>query len=77
MDGWNAYLSLVFFQILRRPEYFGQYGKIVKVVANRVHNPADAKQLSASAYVTFAHKEDARAAIQAVDNIWVEGRHIR
>lgn len=32
---------------------------------------------SASAYVTFAHKEDALAAIHAVDNFQFDGRLIR
>ncbi len=43
-------------EILRRPEYFGQYGKISKIVINRNHNPGDTRRASASAYVTFAHK---------------------
>ena len=42
--------------ILRKPEYFGQYGKISKIVINRNHNPGDTRRASASAYVTFAHK---------------------
>lgn len=42
---------------LRKPEYFGQYGKISKIVINRNHNPGgDPRRASASAYVTFAHK---------------------
>jgi len=44
-------------ELLRKPEYFGQYGKISKIVINRNHNPgADPRRASASAYVTFAHK---------------------
>jgi hypothetical protein len=43
--------------ILRKPEYFGQYGKISKIVLNRNHNGnGDPRRASASAYVTFAHK---------------------
>ena len=42
---------------LRRSEYFGQYGKITKIVLNRNHNGnGDPRRASASAYVTFAHK---------------------
>lgn len=41
---------------LRKPEYFGEYGKISKIVINRNHNPGDPRRASASAYVTFAHK---------------------
>jgi len=43
-------------EILRKPEYFGQYGKISKIVINRNHNAGDTRRASASAYVTFAHK---------------------
>ena len=44
-------------EILRKPEYFGQYGKISKIVLNRNHNGnGDPRRASASAYVTFAHK---------------------
>lgn len=42
---------------LRKPEYFGEYGKISKIVINRNHNGnGDPRRASASAYVTFAHK---------------------
>jgi len=42
---------------LRKPEYFGQYGKVSKIVLNRNHNGnGDPRRASASAYVTFAHK---------------------
>ena len=44
-------------EILRKPEYFGQYGKISKIVLNRSHTGnGDPRRASASAYVTFAHK---------------------
>jgi len=70
-------------ETLRRGEYFGQFGKIVKVVVNRNHSggsgdPRNASaSLSASAYITFAHKEDAKACIQAVDGFWMDGRNVR
>lgn len=42
---------------LRKAEYFGQYGKVSKIVLNRNHNGnGDPRRASASAYVTFAHK---------------------
>ena len=41
---------------LKKPECFGQYGKISKIVINRNQNPGDPRRASASAYVTFAHK---------------------
>lgn len=61
-------------EVLRRPEYFGQYGKIGKMVIHRNHA---APQASVSAYVTFVHKDDARASIQALDGYWMEGHVLR
>jgi CCR4-NOT transcription complex subunit 4 len=44
-------------ELLRKADYFGQYGKINKIVLNRNNPPAgDARRASASAYVTFFHK---------------------
>mgnify|MGYP001987240000 CR=1 FL=1 len=42
---------------LRKPEFFGQYGKISKIVINRNHpgNTGDPKRSTASAYITFVH----------------------
>ncbi len=62
------------YQQLRRPEYFGQYGKIVKVVIHRNHN---APHQTVSAYITFLHREDAKVCIQALDTSWVDGHHLR
>lgn len=61
-------------EILKKPEFFGQYGKIVKTVIHKNSNSAHA---TASAYVTFAHKEDAKACIQALEGFWLDGHHIR
>jgi CCR4-NOT transcription complex subunit 4 len=43
---------------LRKAEYFGQYGRIAKIVLNRSQTTAggDVRRTSASAYVTFIHK---------------------
>jgi CCR4-NOT transcription complex subunit 4 len=43
---------------LRKSEYFGQYGKIAKIVLNRSQTTAgsEARRASASAYVTLVHK---------------------
>ena len=42
---------------LRKAEYFGQYGKIAKIVLNRTNvTSSDPRRASASAYVTFVHK---------------------
>lgn len=63
---------------LRKPEYFGQYGKISKIVLNRMQATAgDSRRASASAYVTFVHKEDTLACILALDGFYLENRNIR
>mmetsp|Transcript_19490 Transcript_19490/g.22302 ORF Transcript_19490/g.22302 Transcript_19490/m.22302 type:complete len:777 (-) Transcript_19490:631-2961(-) len=63
---------------LRKPEYFGQYGKISKIVLNRNNPPAgDVRRASASAYVTFLHKEDTLSCILALDGFYMDGRNIR
>jgi CCR4-NOT transcription complex subunit 4 len=42
---------------LNRPEYFGQYGKVSKIVLNRSQaTNGDPRRASCSAYVTFFHK---------------------
>jgi CCR4-NOT transcription complex subunit 4 len=42
---------------LRKADYFGQYGKISKIVLNRNQTTGgDLRRASASAYVTFLHK---------------------
>mmetsp|Transcript_1766 Transcript_1766/g.3929 ORF Transcript_1766/g.3929 Transcript_1766/m.3929 type:complete len:797 (+) Transcript_1766:78-2468(+) len=65
-------------EILRKPDYFGQYGKISKIVLNRSQaTAADPRRASASAYVTFAYKEDTLACILAVDGFYIEGRSVR
>lgn len=61
-------------EILRKPEYFGQYGKIAKVVVHRNHTSTHPTM---SAYITFAYKEDAKAAIQALEGFCLEGHQIR
>jgi CCR4-NOT transcription complex subunit 4 len=49
--------SLATEDVLRRPEYFGQYGKVAKIVLNRSQATiGDPRRASCSAYVTFVHK---------------------
>jgi len=65
-------------ETLRKPEYFGEYGKVNKIVLNRNHNGnGDPRRASASAYVTFAHKEDTLTCILALDGYYLDGRNIR
>lgn len=51
---------------LRGTDYFGQYGKIIKIVVSKARENAQHQQ-SVGVYVTFARKEDAAACITAVD----------
>ena len=66
-------------QILRKFDFFGQYGKIVKIVINKnnLYNATSPHGPSVSAYVTFANAEDARVCIKAVDGSWLENRVVR
>ena len=61
-------------ETLKKAEYFGQYGKIGKIVIHRNHS---ATQTTVSAYITFSYKDDAKAAIQALEGIWIEGHLVR
>ena len=68
-------------ETLRKPEYFGQYGKLTKVVVNR-SSPGggdgnDPRRASSSAYITFQFKEDTLACILAMDGFHIDNRTIR
>lgn len=59
---------------LRKAEYFGQYGKIGKIVIHRNHS---SNHTSVSVYITFVHKNDAKAAIHALDGHWMDQHVLR
>ncbi|KAH5107603.1 hypothetical protein HBH72_043410 [Parastagonospora nodorum] len=61
---------------LRGPEYFGQYGKIIKIVVSKARENAQHQQ-SVGVYVTFARKEDAEQCIKAVDGSSNGDRQLR
>ncbi|KAJ3269961.1 transcriptional repressor general negative regulator of transcription subunit 4 [Terramyces sp. JEL0728] len=77
-------LKLATEETLRSHDYFGQYGKITKVVVNK-RTPTAAPNTHASSpatshtgvYITYAKKEDAARAIEAVDGTNFEGKIIR
>ena len=63
-------------QTLRGEQYFGQYGKIIKIVVNKRtaqdqavpgHDAKEKKNEGMGVYVTFARKQDAATCIAAVD----------
>ncbi|KAI8067561.1 regulator of Vps4 activity in the MVB pathway-domain-containing protein [Gongronella butleri] len=67
--------------IIRSSDYFGQFGKIAKVVINKrnlpPNQPGATMQPSAAIYVTYHRKEDADKAIQTVDGHTIAGRILR
>jgi CCR4-NOT transcription complex subunit 4 len=60
---------------LRGEQFFGQYGKIQKIVINRRTNANGNPGLGV--YVTFARKEDAARCIAAVDGSMNDGKYLR
>lgn len=60
---------------LRGDQFFGQYGKIQKIVINRRTNANGHPGIGV--YVTFARKEDALRCIQAVDGSINDGKYLR
>ena len=53
-------------QTLRGDQYFGQYGKIIKIVVSKAKDPSHPG--SVGVYVTYERKEDAANCIEAVNN---------
>lgn len=53
-------------QTLRGDQYFGQYGKIIKIVVSKAKEGANGNN-SQGIYVTFAREEDAESCINAVN----------
>lgn len=69
-------------ETLRQYDYFGQYGKILKIVINRKNMGGfqfaqSRNDPGVGVYVTFVRKDDAARCIQAVDGTVLEGRVLR
>ncbi|CAK8696657.1 unnamed protein product [Clavelina lepadiformis] len=64
-------------EILKRQDYFGKYGKILKVVINSNTAYAGSQGPSCSAYVTYSKMEEALRAIQSVNNVYIDGRTLK
>ncbi|AOW06525.1 RING/Ubox like zinc-binding domain-domain-containing protein [Yarrowia lipolytica] len=60
---------------LRGEQFFGQYGRIQKIVINRRNNVNGTPGLGV--YVTFSKKEDAARCIAAVDGSMNDGKYLR
>ncbi|XP_051186250.1 uncharacterized protein [Lolium perenne] len=67
--------------VLERREYFGQYGKVLKVSVSRPTGTPSQQQTAAnngiSVYITYAKEEEAIRCIQAVHNFVLEGKVLR
>ncbi|CAF1108825.1 unnamed protein product [Rotaria sordida] len=61
-------------ELLRRNDYFGKYGKIVKLVTSPAHN---GQLNSICVYITYSRSEEALRAIQALCNYHVDGRTLK
>ncbi|VDK47627.1 unnamed protein product [Anisakis simplex] len=64
-------------EILKRPEYFGKYGRILKVAVGSFASSNGPQSASCTAYVTYAKYEDALRAIQSVNNAQLDGRIVK
>ena len=63
-------------EILNSNEYFGQYGKISKIILTNKFDSKTNKKTN-SAYITFSTYEEAAYAILAVDSIKINGILVR
>lgn len=65
--------------VLEKFEYFGQYGKVTKIIVNKsnVYNAQGPGGPSYSAYITFSNEVEASTAILAVDECMMYERIIR
>ncbi|CAG9535108.1 unnamed protein product [Cercopithifilaria johnstoni] len=64
-------------ETLKKPEYFGKYGRILKVAVGSSPSLSGPQSASFTAYVTYARYEDALRAIQAVNNAQLDGRVVK
>lgn len=62
--------------LLAQTEYFGQFGKITKIVVVAKEDEITKKK-SNSAYITFSTKEEAAYCVLAIDSIMIEGHIVR
>lgn len=71
--------------VLRRQEFFGQFGDIKKIIINKRNTPFEPcrgpdmklSESTASAYVTFSSEFEAKWCIQEVDESVLDGKVIR
>lgn len=68
--------SLANTEKLGQIEYFGQYGKIKKILLSSKTN-SETNKKTYSVYITYSNEKEASFAILAVDSLLVEGKLIR
>jgi hypothetical protein len=73
----NLALSAAKEETLRKNEYFGKFGKIIKTIVNRNNIYSGPQGPSVSAYVTYLLNRDAHSAIKATDGTIKDGRLLR
>ena len=61
---------------LSQTQYFGQYGKILKILLSYKNNP-DTNRKTYSVYITYSNEIEAAFAILSVDSLLIEGKIIR
>ncbi|GAB4859252.1 hypothetical protein Ancab_010711 [Ancistrocladus abbreviatus] len=72
-------LNLADEDLLQRKEYFGQYGKVLKVSLSRTSagNIQQFPNNTCSVYITYSKEEEAVRCIQSVHGFILEGRSLR
>ena len=63
-------------EILESNEYFGQYGKIIRLLVTNKINPDNNKKVY-SAYITYSNEQEAAFAILCVDSLLIDGKIVR
>jgi len=66
-------------EMLRRPEFFGQYGRIIKIAVNtaQTYSGSSTYGQSLSCYITYSSRDEALNAILATDGVLLDGRTLR
>ncbi|KAJ3036836.1 transcriptional repressor general negative regulator of transcription subunit 4, partial [Rhizophlyctis rosea] len=76
----NLPLKVITDEILRTPEWFGQFGKIVRITLGRrgnVYTPVLANLPNTGVYVQFAKEQVAERAIYAIDGTVCDGKVLK
>ncbi|KAH7289817.1 hypothetical protein KP509_30G019900 [Ceratopteris richardii] len=64
-------------ETLERKEYFGQYGKILKISVSKTGSQHSSAGSSVSVYVTYVKEEDAMRCIQSVNGYMLDGKVLK